>query len=301
MNGPEASTAAIAAHDWTPARAAREVKRRRAARNSLLSFVEYTHPCWQSGEHHKRICEALERVERGECKRLMIFAPPRHSKSELASKRFPAWYLGRNPSRQIIACSYNDELATDFGRSVRNLVAEDEYRDIFPGVTLATDSAAAGRWHTSAGGVYISAGVGSGITGRGASLLIIDDPIKNREEADSETVREKVWRWYTSTAFTRLMPDGVVTLMTTRWHEDDLAGRALQSESWEVVELQAVADEDTPQERALWPEWYPLERLKEIRSVVGHRDWTALYQQRPCAEQGTYMRREWFETRWEKQ
>lgn len=282
----------------TRSEAAAELLRRRQARRNLLAFTEQTHPSWQSAEHHAKICAALEAVERGDCKRLMIFAPPRHSKSELASKRFPAWYLGRHPDRQVIACSYNDDLATDFGRSVRNLVADPAYLRVFPGCSLSADSTAAGRWHTAQGGAYISTGIGGSITGRGAHLGIIDDPVKNREEADSERIRDSVWRWYTSTFFTRLMPGGAIVMMLTRWHEDDLAARALASEHWDVLELQAVTDEDTPQAKALWPDWYPLPRLTEIRSVIGPRDWTALYQQRPRAEQGAYIKREWFGDRY---
>lgn len=265
---------------------------RRKARTELLQFTEFTHHSWKSAEHHRRICEKLEAVERGEIKRLMIFAPPRHSKSELASVRFPAWFLGRHPDKQIIACSYNDELATDFGRKVRNLVADDKYRSLFPSCELSADSSAAGRWHTSKGGVYISTGIGGPITGRGFDIGIIDDPIKNREEADSQRVRESVWNWYTSTFVTRQMPGAACVMMLTRWHEDDLASRALQSEQWEVIELQAIRDEGTDNESALWPDWYPLEKLKHLRKVIGPRDWVALYQQKPRADQGDYIKRE---------
>lgn len=280
--------------------AAEELLKRRAARKSLLDFASYTHPSWQTGQHHRKICEALERVERGEVKRQMIFAPPRHGKSEIASKRFPAWYMGRHPDHQIIACSYNDELATDFGRSVRNLVADQLYRNVFPGVALSADSTAAGRWQSNHGGVYVATGIGGPITGRGATLAIIGDPLKNREEADSARVRDSIWKWYTSTFYSRLMPGGAIVMMLTRWHESDLAARALESEKWEVLELQAITNEDTPQESALWPDWYDLEKLKHIRSVLPARDWTALYQQQPRREQGTYIQRDWFEQRWEK-
>lgn len=271
---------------------AAELLARRSARSHLLPFVGYTHPSWQSGAHHARICEELEAVERGDVRRLAIFAPPRHSKSELASRRFPAWYMGRHPGRQIITASYNAEIATDVGRDVRNLIASEDYRRLFPAVALAADSSAAGRWHTSAGGIYIAAGVGGTITGRGAHVAIIDDPIKNREEADSRTVRDAIWKWYTSTFYTRLMPGGAIVLMLTRWHEDDLAARALQSESWRVVELPAIVG-DGENEAALWPDWYPLETLRHTRSVIPDRDWQALYQQRPTSDAGNYIKREW--------
>ncbi len=272
-----------------------EIANRVGAYKRLLSFVEYTHPRWTSGAHHRLICDALERVERGEVKRLLIEAPPRHGKSELASRRFPAWYIGRHPERQIISASYNDLLANDIGRDVRNLVREREYRNVFPDVTLAEDSMAAGRWHTAQGGAYLATGVGGTMTGYGAHLLTIDDPHKGREEADSERIRDNVWSWYTSTALTRLMPESAVVMILTRWHEDDLAARALASEHWEVLKLPAIKDG-----AALWPEWYPLPRLEGIRAVLPPRDWQALYQQEPRADQGTYIQREWFDERYTK-
>lgn len=260
--------------------------------------------------------------------------PPRHGKSELASRRFPAWFLGRNPERSIIAASYNSELAGDFGREVRNIVNEDAFSKLFD-VSLAADSKAANRWHTNRKGGYAAAGVGTAVTGRGAHVLLIDDPLKDREEADSETVREKVWRWYTSTAYTRLEGtltpeelddddiwkgfvneveagdaepfEGAVVLIQTRWHEDDLGGRLLEAQDrggdqWDVLSLPAIANEGTGQERALWPQKYPLERLKRIKAAItqtSERDWTALYQQTPSPDEGTYFQREWFK-RWQE-
>lgn len=281
--------------------AARELLARRRARTSLIDFTRYTFPGFQDGAHHRQIAEALEMVERGECHRLMIFAPPRHTKSELASRRFPAWYLGRNPGRQLITATYSGEFATDFGREVKQIVGSSEYQALFPGVKLADDSQAKGRWHTTDNGVYVAVGVGGPITGRGAHLALIDDPIKNRQEADSETIRDSVWKWYTSTLRTRLMPGGAIVLVLTRWHEDDLAGRLLEAaknggEQWKVVELPAIRTVDG-EERALWPEWYPLKELHGIRSAVGARDWLALYQQQPTADDGTFFKREWFRTR----
>lgn len=183
------------------------------ARRQLLAFTEYTNPLYQRAQHHEQIAAKLEAVERGEIDRLMIFMPPRHGKSELASKRFPAWCLGRNPMRQIIAASYNSDLANDFGRNVRNIVAEPEFGQVFTGVALATDSAAANRMNTNHGGAYVAAGVGTAVTGRGAHIALIDDPFKDREEADSERRRETVWDWYRSTLYTRLMPGGAIVLI----------------------------------------------------------------------------------------
>lgn len=268
----------------------------RKARTSLLGFTEHTNPIYQRAKHHIAIAEKLEAVERGEIDRLMIFMPPRHGKSELASKRFPAWCLGRDPKRQIIAASYNSDLANDFGRNVRNIVAEPEFRQVFPEVSLAADSQAANRMNTNHGGAYVAAGVGTAVTGRGAHIALIDDPFKDREEADSERRRDIVWDWYRSTLFTRLMPGGAIVLIQTRWHEDDLAGRLLEAEGdqWEVLELPAINQNG----EALWPEWYDVPALDRIKATIGPREWSALYQQQPQPDEGTFFQREWFKE-WE--
>jgi predicted phage terminase large subunit-like protein len=296
------------------------------ARGSLIGFTRYTFPKYRPAPHHDLIAGALEAIERGEKKRLMIFMPPRHGKSELASRRFPAYFIGRNPERSIIAASYNSDLAGDFGREVRNIVASAPYSALFD-VRLAEDSSAANRWHTQQRGMYVAAGVGTGTTGRGAHVFLIDDPFKDRQEADSEVIRERVWRWYTSTAYTRLESDidtsevleddwlwkdllsdieagdakkfeGAIVVIQTRWHEDDLAGRLLIEQArggdqWDILELPAV-DEREGERRALWPGKYPLKRLGEIRRAIGDRDWSALYQQRPAPEEGDYFKREWW-------
>lgn len=264
----------------------------RGARKSLLAFTEFTNPLYVRAGHHERICDRLEAVERGEIDRLMIFMPPRHGKSELASKRFPAWCLGRDPKRQIIAASYNSDLANDFGRSVRNLVAEPEFGQVFPNVSLAPDSQAANRMNTNHKGAYVAAGVGTAVTGRGAHIALIDDPFKDREEADSERRRDLVWDWYRSTLYTRLMPGGAIVLIQTRWHEDDLAGRLLEHEGdqWEVLELPAISKAGEP----LWPEWYNLEALNRIKATIGPREWYALYQQQPQPDEGTFFKKDWF-------
>lgn len=274
--------------------AAAELLDRRKARAGLLAFAQYTNPSYVPAPHHARIAEKLEAVERGEIKRLMICMPPRHGKSELASRRFPAWFLGRNPGQPIIAASYNSELAGDFGREVRNIVDAPEFRALFD-VRLAQDSKAANRWHTDKGGAYVAAGVGTAITGRGAKILLIDDPFKDREEADSEIRRQRVKDWYTSTAYTRLMPGGAVIVIQTRWHDDDLAGWLLSEaerggDQWDVLSLPAIAHDNAP----LWPEWYPLERLEQIRAVLPARDWNALYQQNPIPDDGDYFKADWF-------
>ncbi|MSS73940.1 MAG: hypothetical protein EXS64_21015 [Candidatus Latescibacteria bacterium] len=284
--------------------AAKEKKRRQQTRRSLTDFTRYTHPGYEPAPHHRLIAERLEAVAEGRITRLMLFLPPRHGKSELASRRFPAWYLGQYPGRQIICASYGSELAADFGREVRNLVASPEYGRLFD-VQLRPDSKAADRWNTAQGGVYVAAGIGAAITGRGAHVALIDDPLKNREEADSATIRDRAWEWYRSTLYTRLMPGGAIVLIQTRWHEDDLAGRLLEAQRqggdrWEIVSLPALAEEDDPLGRqpgeALWPQWYPAPVLEQTRAVIGPREWSALYQQRPQADTGEYFKREW--VRW---
>ncbi len=273
--------------------AAIELLARRKARSSIIGFSEYTNPAYKPAPHHQLIAEKLEAVERGDIRRLMICMPPRHGKSELASRRFPAWYLGRNPSKQIIAACYNSDLSNDFGREVRNIVNSEEYRALFD-VKLAQDSQAANRWHTDKKGVYVAAGVGTAVTGRGADILLIDDPFKDRAEADSEVRREHVWNWYTSTAYTRLMPGGSVIVINTRWHDDDLSGRLLAQmeaggDKWEVLSLPAISNGE-----ALWPDWYSIDRLTEIQKVLPARDWNSLYQQNPIPDDGDYFKSSWF-------
>lgn len=307
--------------------AAAEILRRRLARRGLLAFTRYTFPDYRPAPHHQAIAEKLDAVAAGKIKRLMIFMPPRHGKSELASRRFPAYFLGNNPDRNIIAASYNSDLATDFGRDVRAIVDGPRYRALFD-VSLSADSKAANRWHTDKRGMYVAAGVGTATTGRGADILLLDDPIKDREAADSEIIREKVWRWYTSTAYTRLESDidptevleddwlwrdllkdieagkaepfeGAIILVQTRWHEDDPGGRLLKQqaeggEQWEVLDLPAIRRDHDGEEHALWPQKFPLTRLHAIRRVIGSRDWSALYQQSPAPDEGLYFKREQF-------
>ncbi|SLK03831.1 phage uncharacterized protein (putative large terminase), C-terminal domain-containing protein [Novosphingobium mathurense] len=274
----------------------------RQSRSSLLGFTEYTNPQYRVAKHHRLIAEKLEALERGDIDRLMIFMPPRHGKSELASVRFPAWYLGRNPTHQIITASYAHKLAAKFGRQVRNLIASKEYQAIFPGISLSEDSQAKDLFNTNHGGVYMATGVDGSVTGSGGHLVSIDDPVKGRQEADSETVQETAWDWYRGDLYTRLMPGARIVCTQTRWNEADLAGRILESEGriedggqWHVLDLPAINEDG----EALWPEWYPLPALERIKNAVGPREWSALYQQKPQPDEGTFFKREWFRT-WDK-
>lgn len=285
----------------TPRTAALEVARQ-AAPVDLIGYALAMLPQYQIGRHHELIADHLMAVERGEIKRLMIFMPPRHGKSQLASELFPAWYLGRNPNRRVMGTSYGDRLAQRFSRRVRNQIMGAHYP--FPGVEIAGDKAAVAAWDIEAHtGGYWAAGVGSAVTGEGAHLLIIDDPVKNRAQADSPTYRDRVWDWYQNDAYTRLMPGAAVVVIQTRWHEDDLSGRLLDAQEhggdeWTVLSLPARAeDADDPLGRAtgaaLWPEWYDEEDLSRIEANVGPRGWDALYQQRPSALEGSVFLREW--------
>lgn len=270
----------------------------------LIAYAAYQWPSYADAPHHRLIARHLEAVERGDITRLMITMPPRHGKSMLASEFFPAWYMGRNPDHYVVTATYAQELADDFGRKVKNQIEDASFQAVFPGVGLADDSKSAKRFHiegvgtggiehsTTQRGAFYAVGVGGPLTGRGAHLLLIDDPVKNREDADSEVIRRKTRDWYTSTAYTRLMPGGRIVVIQTRWHEDDLSGWLLSEhahEGWTVLNLPAINDAG----EALWPEQYPIEALEKIRRAVGPRDWSALYQQRPAPETGDYFKREW--------
>jgi predicted phage terminase large subunit-like protein len=264
-------------------------------RQSLVAYAIASWPGYQPGKHHFKLARALERVASGDCKRLIITMPPRHGKSMQASEFFPAWYLGHHPDHYIIHSSYSQELVDGFGRKVRNQLKDELYNAVFPECALSDDSMAQNKFNTTAGGAYFAVGVGGSATGRGAHVALIDDPIKDRESADSETQRQTLKDWYTSVAYTRLMPGGAIIVIQTRWHEDDLAGWLLREhahENWEVLNLPAIEDEDTSP-KALWPESYPLERLLQIKQTLPPRDWEALYMQRPRAGTGAEFKRGW--------
>jgi hypothetical protein len=283
--------------------AAKELAKRELARRKLSSFIHYNFSDYKENWHHRIIIEALEQVERGEITRLMILTPPRHGKSELASVQFPAWYLGRNPERSIIVSSYAFELAVDFGRKARNLVKSQEFINVFEEIGLAEDSKAVGKWHTTKEGLYIAVGVGGAITGRGANLFVIDDPVKGRDEAESPQMLDKKWEWYQAVARTRLTPGGAIVLMMTRWQDGDLAGRILNSEGgkeWKVIKLKAIAEEDEEFRKkgeALWPGMYNLENLMVVKRDIGLYNWSALYQQEPMMSETQVFKQEMFQER----
>lgn len=271
--------------------------RRLEAQRSLAAFIEFRGAGFKPQAHHRLLIEKLEAVERGDIERLMVCMPPGSAKSTYVSVEFPAWYIGRNAERSIIAASHTQELAERFGRRVRNIVASAEFARVF-GFGVADDSASAGRWDTIRGGEYFAAGVGGSITGRRADLAIIDDPVKSREDADSERVRDKAWEWYVNDFLTRLKPGAKQIIVMTRWHEDDLGGRILARERnrWHVIELpmEAMANDPLgrkPGER-LWPDWFTDEMVATAKLDV--RAWNALYQQQPASEDGDYFKREWF-------
>lgn len=275
--------------------------RHELARRELVEYAKLQWPSYRVGRHHLAIANALQRVESGKCKRLMIFAPPRHGKSMITSEFFPAWFLGRNPDKYVIHATYAQELAEDFGRKIRNQMADPLFGKVFSDCCLSTDSASQKRLATTRGGSYFALGVGGAATGRGAHLLIVDDPVKGREEADSETYRRRLKDWYRSVAYTRLMPGGAVIIMNTRWHHDDLSGWLLKehaSEDWEVLSLPAIAEENDPLNRqpgeALWPEDYSIADLARIKEQSGAREWSALYQQQPTPDEGSIFKLEWF-------
>ena len=251
-------------------------------------------------------------MERGDIKRLMVFMPPRHGKSELCSVQFPPWFLGRNPKKEVIACSYSADLSLDWGRKAKGIVGSNLYTNVFPESALSAASRAADRWQLQQGGGYVCTGVGGAIVGRGAHLLVTDDPLKGRKEADSQLQRDMCWSWYRGNAYTRLAPRGVIILIMTRWHDDDLAGRILNSSGgsyWHVLDLPAIALKDEivqgkyvrKKGRALWPTRYNEEALHSIKNVLGPYEWACQYQQNPVDEESIEFRKEWVKHRSEEE
>ena len=314
-------------------RVKQEMAARTLARRRLLQFIKRMKPDYQAGWIHHDICRRLERfmddVEAGKSPRLMLFMPPRHGKSLIASDMFPSWLLGKHPEWEIIAASYAVSLPIEFSRFIRDRMKDEAYQALFPKVNLRPDSQNAERWKTKEGGGYVAAGIGGGITGKGAHVLIIDDPIKDAEEADSEVIREKAWNWFGSTAYTRLAPNSGVLVIQTRWHDDDLSGRLItkmteqikeglpreEIDDWEIILYPAIATEtewlmpdgsitqaeEEPHAQAyhlrekgeaLHADRFPLPRLTQIKRQLQPRHWSALYQQNPMPDEGEYFKKD---------
>jgi predicted phage terminase large subunit-like protein len=275
-----------------------QITARDQATSSFLDFCRYVWPEMIIGAHHKRIAAALDRVVSGECKRLMITMPPRHGKSQMGSYLFPAYLMGKKPDSKLIVGSHTAELAQRFGRMIRNLVADERYKELFPDFLLSADSKAAGRWDTSHGGEAFFIGKGGAMTGRGGNVVILDD-ILDEQDALSNTAMENTWEWYQSGPRQRLQPNGAIIVINTRWKTDDLSGRLLKlqgsikSDKWEILEFPAILPSGGP----LWPEYWKLEELEAVKHTIGLQKWNAQWQQTPTADEGAILKREWWQ-RW---
>ena len=282
-----------------------EIKRKkegtRNAQKNFLDFVKYMWPHFVEGTHHRIIAEKFDRIAKGTLKRLIVNMPPRHTKSEFASFMLPAFIMGKNPMTKIIQTSHTAELSQRFGRKTKQLIDSSDYKNIFPETLLQADSKAAGRWDTNAGGEYFAAGVGGAITGRGADLLIIDDP-HSEQDALSETAMENAYEWYTSGPRQRLQPGGAIVLVMTRWSTVDLTGQLMKAQiepkadQWEVVEFPAIMESGTP----TWPEYWKLSELESVKASLAISKWNAQWMQKPTSEEGAILKREWWKPWTEK-
>jgi predicted phage terminase large subunit-like protein len=275
------------------------------ARSDFMAYVKYVWPNFIHGRHHEKMAAAFQRVAEGKVKRLIINMPPRHTKSEFASYLLPSWFLGMFPDKKIIQTSHTAELAVGFGRKVRNLVDSDAYKDIFPTVALQADSKAAGRWATNFAGEYFAIGVGGAVTGKGADLLIIDDPHSEQEAALSEVnpeIYDKTYEWYTSGPRQRLQPGGAIVIVMTRWSKKDLTGQVIKAaaqrsgEEWEVIEFPAILPSGNP----LWPQFWSLKELEALKTELPNSKWQAQYMQQPTSDVSAIIKREWWKI-WEEE
>ena len=272
------------------------------SRDTFLDFVRFVWPGFVAGRHHHLVAEKLEAVANGTLKRLIINMPPRHTKSEFASYLFPAWFIGRMPTKKIMQATHTADLSIRFGRKVRNLMDGEDYKKVFPDVHLRADSKAAYRWETGDGGEYYAAGVGGSIAGRGADLFIVDDP-HSEQDALSPTALENAWEWYMSGPRQRLQPGGAIVVVMTRWGEADLTARLLRQQAvdpkadqWEVVDLPAILDNG----ESLWPEYWKVEELEKIKASISASKWMAQYMQQPTSDAASIIKREWWQI-WEKE
>ena len=271
-------------------------KRTHNAKENFLDFVKYMWPHFVEGTHHRIIAEKFDNIAKGKLKRLIVNMPPRHTKSEFASYLLPAFIMGQNPMTKIIQTSHTAELSQRFGRKTKQLIDSSEYKQVFPDTNLQADSKAAGRWDTSAGGEYFAAGVGGAITGRGADLLIIDDP-HSEQDALSESAMEGAYEWYTSGPRQRLQPGGAIVLVMTRWSTIDLTGQLMKAQvepkadQWEVVEFPAIMESGVP----TWPEYWKINELESVKASLAISKWNAQWMQKPTSEEGAIIKREWWQ------
>jgi len=272
------------------------------ARKDFMAYTKTVWPEFIEGNHHKVMAQKFNGLATGKIKRLIVNMPPRHTKSEFASYLLPSWLMGLNPKLKIIQATHTGELAVRFGRKVRNLMNSNEYSLVFPEVKLRQDSSAAGRWETHAGGEYFAAGVGGAITGRGADLMIIDDP-HSEQDALSPAALENAYEWYTSGPRQRLQPGGAIVIVMTRWSEIDLTGKLLKQQArdvladqWEVVEFPALLEDD----KVLWPQFWKKDELLKVKASLSVGKWEAQWQQNPTSETSAILKREWWQ-KWEKE
>ena len=270
------------------------------AKENFLDFVRAVWPEFISGYHHKKIAEKFQQLKDKKLKRLIVNMPPRHTKSEFASYLLPAWIMGHAPKTKIIQATHTGELAFRFGRKVRNLMDHEDYKRVFTNVELSQDSKAAGRWETNHGGQYFATGVGGAITGRGADLLIIDDP-HSEQDALSETAFDNAYEWYTSGPRQRLQPGGIIVIVMTRWSTKDLTGRLvgaqkeIKADQWEIIEFPAIFPNSG---NPIWPEYWKKDELLSVKASLNEQKWQAQWQQAPTSEEGSIIKREWW-MKWE--
>ena len=272
------------------------------AKTDPILFAKHVYPGFKVGPHHRKLSKIFEAVMRGEKKRVIINIAPRMGKSEFSSYLFPAYFLGRFPEKKIIMATHTAGLSEDFGRRVRNLLDNDDYKEVFPDTMVAGDQKAAGKWSTSAGGQYFAVGVGGNIAGRGADLFVIDDPHSEQDmKANSRLAFDNAWNWFQQGPLQRLMPNGAIIIVMTRWSLVDLTGRLIDfgirnpdADKWEIVEFPAILNEDEPNEKSLWPEQWPLDQLKAKKIAIDPRFWNAQYMQQPTADtSATVNRKMW--------
>ena len=268
-------------------------------KNNFMAFVKEMWPEFIEGRHHKEIADKFDQIAKGKIKRLIINMPPRHTKSEFSSFLLPAWMVGRKPDLKIIQTTHTTELALRFGRKAKTLIDSPEYQKVFQ-TRLREDSQAAGKWETEQGGEYYAAGVGSAITGRGADLLIIDDPHSEQDAMNPEAL-ERAYEWYTSGPRQRLQPGGAIVVVMTRWSQKDLTGALINSQKnvkadkWHIVEFPAIM----PSGKPIWPEYWQKKELEGVRASLSIGKWNAQWMQNPTAEEGSILKREWWKV-WEK-